>query len=115
NPDEGEAHGHGSRSNSSAVLAELYNAESIKNHMQARIKSNPRDFQAHLQLGIVLLKEKDYSAAEHHLKTAKSILPQYSAHPSPPRVLAQLYSDQGRVEDYWEELEYLARYDQHDF
>lgn len=115
NPDEGEAHGHGARSNSSAMLAELYNAETIKNHMQKRVERNPRDFQAHLQLGIVFLKEKDHRLAERHLKTAKSILPHYSAHPSPPRLLAQLYSDQGKEEEYWQELEYLARYDQHDF
>lgn len=115
NPDEGEAHGHGARSNSSAMLAELYNAETIKNHMQSRLERNQRDFQAHLQLGMVFLKEKNYRLAEHHLKTAKSILPQYSAHPSPPRLLAQVYSDQGKEEEYWEELEYLARYHQHDF
>lgn len=115
NPDEGEAHGHGARSNPSAILAELYNSESIRSHMEARIERNPRDFQAHLQLGIVLLKEKDYTTAERHLKTAKSILPYYTGHPSPPRLLAQLYSDQNRDTEYWEEMEYLARYHQHDF
>ena len=52
-PDEGEGHGHGIRENSSAILAELYNNASLKQHMRARIQENERDFQAHLQLGIV--------------------------------------------------------------
>ena len=53
-PDEGEGHGHGVRENSSAILAELYNNESLKQYMRGRVQREPRDFQAHLQLGIVL-------------------------------------------------------------
>ena len=56
-PDEGEGHGHGIRENSSAILAELYNNTSLKQHMLQRIQNEPRDFQAYLQLGIVLFKE----------------------------------------------------------
>ena len=56
-PDEGDGHGHGIRENSSAILAELYNNASLKQHMRARIEENSRDFQAHLQLGIVLLRK----------------------------------------------------------
>lgn len=113
--DEGAGHGHGVRSNPSAMLAELYNNDSIKRHMQERIKKEPRDFQAHLQLGIVLFKEKDYRQAEKHLLAAKDILPYYTAYPSPSRVLTQLYQDQGKNRKYWKELEDLVRYHQHDY
>jgi tetratricopeptide (TPR) repeat protein len=112
--DEGVGHGHGVRNNPSAMLAELYNNDSIKTHMLGRIKKEPRDFQAHLQLGIVLFKEKDYVLAEKHLLAAKEILPRYTGYPSPSRVLAQLYRDRGQDEKYWQEMEYLARYHQHD-
>lgn len=112
--DEGVGHGHGVRNNPSAMLAELYNNDSIKTHMLGRIKKEPRDFQAHLQLGIVLFKEKDYVLAEKHLLTAKEILPRYTGYPSPSRVLAQLYQDLGQQDNYWQELEFLARYHQHD-
>jgi tetratricopeptide (TPR) repeat protein len=36
-PDEGAGHGHGVRENNSAVLAELYNNESLKQHMEGRV------------------------------------------------------------------------------
>ncbi|MCW8195074.1 tetratricopeptide repeat protein [Proteobacteria bacterium 005FR1] len=113
--DEGAGHGHGVRNNPSAMLAELYNNDSIKAHMLGRIRKEPRDFQAHLQLGIVLFKEKDYVVAEKHLLAAKEILPRYTGYPSPSRVLTQLYKDRGQEEKYWQEMEYLVRYHQHDF
>lgn len=113
--DDGAGHGHGVRSNPSAMLAELYNNDSIKSHMLERIRKEPRDFQAHLQLGIVLFKESDYARAEKHLLTAKNILPHYTAYPSPSRVLTQLYKDRGDDEKYWEEMRSLVKYHQHDF
>ena len=39
------------------AAAELYNNASLKQHMRQRVQDQPRDFQAHLQLGIVLFKE----------------------------------------------------------
>lgn len=115
NADEGAGHGHGVRNNPSAMLAELYSNASIKAHMIERIRKQPRDFQAHLQLGIVFFKEKDYQQAEEHLLEAKRILPTYTAYPSPSRVLAQLYKAQGEEEKYWSEMEFLVKYHQHDF
>src|SRR5690606_37895693 len=82
-PDEGAGHGHGVRENNSAVLAELYNNESLKQHMEGRVQREPRDFQAHLQLGIVLFREQNYEQAIVHLQTAKAILPDYTGYPSP--------------------------------
>ncbi|MEX1032563.1 MAG: tetratricopeptide repeat protein [Cellvibrionaceae bacterium] len=115
NADEGVGHGHGVRNNPSAMLAELYNNDSIKAHMRERIRKEPRDFQAHLQLGIVLFKEKDYLVAERHLNIAKEILPRYTGYPSPSRVLTQLYQAQNDEEKYWKEMEYMVQYHQHDF
>ena len=113
--DDGAAHGHGVRNNSSAVLAELYNNDSVKEHMLERIKNEPRDFQAYLQLGIVLFKEELYGEAEKYLKQAKEILPHYTSYPSPPVVLSQIYKAQNKTELYLKELEYIVRYHQHDF
>ncbi|MGQ9425653.1 tetratricopeptide repeat protein [Gilvimarinus sp. F26214L] len=112
--DEGAGHGHGVRNNPSAMLAELYNNESIKAHMQDRISKEPRDFQAQLQLGIVLFKEKNYRLAEKHLLEAKKILPHYTGYPSPPQVLTQLYQEQGKEDKYWEEMKFMSKYHQHD-
>lgn len=112
--DSGEAHGHGVRSNNSAVLAELYSGQSIKDHMKARIKEEPRDFQAQLQLGIVYFKEKNYQDAEKHLTIAKSILPEYTSYPSPPLVLSQIYEQTGDRKKYLQELEYVVKFHQHD-
>lgn len=114
-PDEGAGHGHGVRENSSAVLAELYNNASLKQHMRQRIQTEPRDFQAHLQLGIVLFKEENYQEAEVHLKTAHELLPDYSGYPSPPLVLSQLYDAQGQEAASQEQLEILLQNQQHDY
>lgn len=111
--DTGAGHGHGVRNNSSAILAELYNNESIKEHMRARIEKEPRDFQAHLQLGIVLFKEDNYDEAEKHLLAAKAILPEYTSYPSPPLVLSQIYQERGETDKYLKELEYITKFHQH--
>ncbi len=113
--DDGPANHHGVRNNSSAVLAELYNHESVKEHMLERIRNEPRDFQAYLQLGIVLFKEEKYTEAEKYLQKAKEILPYYTSYPSPPVVLAQIYQAQNKTDLYLKELEYITKYHQHDF
>lgn len=113
-PDEGAGHGHGIRENSSAILAELYNNASLKQHMRSRIEANPRDFQAHLQLGIVLFKEEAYQEARESLMTAYNLLPSYTGYPSPPLVLAQIAEAQGDEQARLEWLEVLVGNLQHD-
>lgn len=113
--DDGAAHGHGQRNNSSALLAEQYSNDSLKRYMTERIRENPRDFQAHLQLGIVLFKEKEYDEAEKILLEAKEILPKYTGFPSPPLVLSQIYEARGEEKKYLKELEFMIQYHQHDF
>jgi Tfp pilus assembly protein PilF len=114
-PDEGEGHGHGIRENSSAVLAELYNNASLKQHMRARIEAQPRDFQAHLQLGIVLFKEENFEEAKQHLQHAYDILPSYAGYPSPELVLSQIYEREGNREAQLGQLKILLQNQQHDF
>lgn len=114
-PDEGAVHGHGQRENSSAVLAELYNNASLKQHMRQRVQDQPRDFQAHLQLGVVLFKEEAFEEAKTHLEFAHEILPDYSGYPSPPLVLAQIYEKQGNQEARLQQLKIMLENQQHDY
>jgi len=114
-PDEGDGHGHGIRENSSAILAELYNNMSLKQHMRARIEEEPRDFQAHLQLGIVLFKEDNFEEAKQHLLHAHDILPSYAGYPSPALVLSQIYEKEGNREAQLAQLRILLENQQHDY
>ncbi len=114
-PDEGDGHGHGIRENSSAILAELYNNASLKQHMRSRIEENPRDFQAYLQLGIVLFKEEAFDEAKTYLETAYDMLPSYTGYPSPPLVLAQIYEREGNRDMQLQWLETLLESLQHDY
>ena len=114
-PDEGEGHGHGIRENSSAILAELYNNASLKQHMRSRIDEHDRDFQAYLQLGIVLFKEEDYAQAKNYLNIAQDLLPNYTGYPSPTLVLSQIYEKEGNRVAQLEQLEILLRNLQHDY
>ncbi|GJM14497.1 MAG: hypothetical protein DHS20C12_29000 [Pseudohongiella sp.] len=114
-PDEGAGHGHGVRENSSAILAELYNNASLKQHMRTRIETQPRDFQAYLQLGIVLFKEENFEEAKLNLQIAYEMLPTYSGYPSPPLVLSQIYAAEGNREAELEQLRILLSISQHDY
>lgn len=114
-PDEGEGHGHGIRENSSAILAELYNNASLKQHMRSRIEENSRDFQAHLQLGIVLFKEEAFDEARSYLEIAHEMLPSYTGYPSPSLVLSQIYEREGNREMQLQWLETLLGSLQHDY
>ncbi len=114
-PDEGDGHGHGIRENSSAILAELYNNASLKQHMRSRIEENPRDFQAFLQLGIVLFKEEAFEEAKSYLQTAYEMLPSYTGYPSPPLVLSQIYEREGDRDMQLQWLETLLESLQHDY
>ncbi len=114
-PDEGDGHGHGVRENSSAILAELYNNASLKQHMRSRIEENARDFQAHLQLGIVLFKEEDFEQAKFHLTTAHDMLPSYTGYPSPALVMSQIYDQEENRSEQLHWLEILLENLQHDY
>ena len=114
-PDEGAGHGHGVKENSSAILAELYNNASLKQHMLSRIEENPKDFQAYLQLGIVLFKEENYVEAKQYLQQAQDMLPSYTGYPSPALVLSQIYEKEGDRQGQLAQLEVLLQNLQHDY
>jgi tetratricopeptide (TPR) repeat protein len=114
-PDEGEGHGHGVRENASAILAELYNNASLKQLMRSRIEENARDFQAYLQLGIVLYKEEDFMQAKLYLEQAHALMPSYTGYPSPALVLSQIYEKEGNRPAQLEQLEILVANQQHDY
>jgi Tfp pilus assembly protein PilF len=103
------------RENSSAVLAELYNNASLKAHMSARIEANPKDFQAYLQMGIVLFKEEAFEEAKFYLNAAYALLPEYTGYPSPPLVLAQIYEQEGDEQARLAQLRLLLENQQHDY
>lgn len=113
-PDESTGHGHGVRENSSAVLAELYNNEALRDYMQSRVDEQPRDFQARLQLGIVLFREQQYEQALQQLQQAQAILPTYSGYPSPSLVMAQIYEAMGNEEARLAQLRVMLANQQHD-
>ena len=113
-PDDGAGHGHGVRENSSAILSELYNNASLKQYMRTRLEQNPRDFMAHLQLGIVLFKEESYFEAKQALEAAHELLPSYSGYPSPALVLSQVHEREDNREEQFRWLEILLENLQHD-
>ncbi|MGI9250686.1 MAG: peptidase MA family metallohydrolase [Pseudohongiellaceae bacterium] len=113
-PDEGEGHGHGIRENPSAILAELYNNAALIRHMLARVEDNPRDFQAHLQLGIAYFKEENFTEAKRHLNIAYELLPGYTGYPSPALVLSQIYAAEDDRDAELEQLRLLLEHQQHD-
>lgn len=94
---------------------ELRSAESLEEAMRQRIEAEPRDFEAHFQLGIILYKNKDYDGAIAHLTIARELLPEYGAVPNPRQVLAELFEARGDETAMLQELEALAAYQQHAF
>jgi Tfp pilus assembly protein PilF len=83
--------------------------------MRARLEENGRDFQAHLQLGIVLFKEEDFEQAKIHLITANDMLPSYTGYPSPALVLSQIYDREENQQEQFHWLEVLLENLQHDY
>jgi lipopolysaccharide biosynthesis regulator YciM len=83
--------------------------------LRKRIAAQPRDFEAHLQLGLILSKNTDDDGAIKHLKIARDLLPEYAGAPNPRQVLADLYQARGDEAAVLQELEALTRYQQHAF
>jgi Tfp pilus assembly protein PilF len=83
--------------------------------MRARIEENPRDFQAHLQLGIVLFKEEAFGEAKLSLEEAHNLLPSYTGYPSPALVMSQIYEAEDNQEAQLEWLAILLENLQHDY
>jgi tetratricopeptide (TPR) repeat protein len=89
--------------------------EAIREAMRKRIEAEPRDFEAHFQLGVILYKNKDYDGAIRHLTIARDLLPEYGAVPNPRQILAEIYEARGDETAMLQELEALVTYQQHAF
>ena len=110
--DELSGHGHGMRRNSFSSLSEHPDKEVIMEIMRTRINTQPRDFLAHFQLGILLYHSKSYKEAVEHLRQAQELLPEYSGVPSPHQILAAIYKIQGNSEARLKELEKWVSFQQ---
>ena len=81
--------------------------------LRRQIEAQPRDFLAHLQLGLILYAAKDFEGAIHHLTIARDLLPAYSASPNPRQILAAIYEELGDTPAMIRELEALVDVQQH--
>ena len=81
--------------------------------LRKQIESQPRDFQAHMQLGLILYASKDLQGAIDHLTIARDLLPGYSASPNPRQILAEIYEQLGNTQAMFRELEALVNVYQH--
>ncbi|UCD80014.1 MAG: tetratricopeptide repeat protein [Desulfobacterales bacterium] len=89
--------------------------EALAEALRQRIALQPRDFQAHFQLGMMLYKNEEYEDAIRHLEIARDLLPEYGGDPNPRQILADLYAVQGDETAMLRELEALVKYQQHAF
>jgi tetratricopeptide (TPR) repeat protein len=96
-------------------LPESSTLETVAAALRKRIAAQPRDFEAHFQLGLILSKNSSNSDAITHLKIARDLVPQYAGTPNPRQILADLYQARGDEDAMLEELEALTRYQQQAF
>ncbi len=90
-------------------------SEDALNTLRSRVVANPRDFEAHFQLGLILSRNAPADDAIRHLKTARDLLPEYAGDPNPRQILADLYRARGDESAMLQEMKALARYQQHAF
>jgi len=91
------------------------NPEDVLKALRRHVAANPRDFEAHFQLGLILSEDEMVDDAIRHLTAARDLLPEYAGDPNPRKVLADLYRARGDESAMLQELEALARYQQHAF
>jgi lipopolysaccharide biosynthesis regulator YciM len=96
-------------------LTESSAPEDVAETLRKRTMAQPRDFEAHFQLGLILSKNPDDDDAIKHLKIARDLLPEYAGAPNPRQVLADLYQARGDETAMLQELEALAQYQQNAF
>ena len=78
----------------------------------ARLKKNPDDFFANLQMGVLLLREGAKQEGEACLRKAQSLFPEYVDSGNSYQALSELYLQEGREEDALAEFLGWARYDE---
>jgi cellulose synthase operon protein C len=114
-PDDPSAGSRAHESGTGPALANPATAEDAENNLRSRIEQQPHDFEARLQLGMLLYEKKDYDGAIVHLKAARDLLPEYGSVPNPRQILAHIYEARGEQDAMLQELEALVKYRQNDF
>jgi tetratricopeptide (TPR) repeat protein len=76
-----------------------------------RLKSNPNDFFANLQMGTRHHEDGAYREAEAYLKKAQALFPQYVEQGNPYQLLAKIYLETQREDDALAEFEKWIRVD----
>ena len=91
------------------------NLDALAETLRQRIAAQPRDFQAHVQLGIILHRKQDNDGAIKHLTMARELLPNYEGMPNPRQILAQIHQERDDAAAMRQELEALVTFQQHAF
>lgn len=71
------------------------------------LETSPRNFHAHLQLGLIFYADDNLVWALHHLTRATELLPTYGNSPNPRQILAAIYEELGDTQALTRELEAL--------
>jgi tetratricopeptide (TPR) repeat protein len=69
---------------------------SAKQQLARRLQNNPNDFFANLQMGRLLFKENDRSAAEPYLQKAAQLFPEFVEPGNPYQLLSEIYLSEQR-------------------
>ena len=114
-PDDPSARSRAQESGTGPAMANPATVDNLENTLRSRIEQQPRDFDAQLQLGMLLYEKKDYDGAIVHLKAARDLLPEYGNVPNPRQILANIYEARGEQDAMLRELEALVKYRQNEF
>jgi cellulose synthase operon protein C len=87
--------------------------EESKELFLRRVDNEPRDFFAHLRLGVLYSQVEEYENALKHLTTARDILPNYSGYPNPWSAIAAVHDARGDSTKALAMLDSLATRNQH--
>ena len=77
------------------------------------IETSPRNFFAHLQLGLIFYADENLVGALDHLTRASELLPTYGGSPNPRQILAAIYEELEDVQAMTRELEALLHVHQY--
>ena len=72
-----------------------------------QLETSPRNFYAHLHLGLIFYAADDLVGALNHLTIASELLPAYSDSPNPRQILAEIYQRLGDTQAMTRELDAL--------
>lgn len=86
--------------------------EPDKKELALRIKINPEDFFANLQMGLLLHREKADKEAEAYLKKAEQLFPEFTEEGNPYQVLGEMYLEENREDDALAQFLGWTRFDE---